>query len=225
VEEGERGYCAGEIKWEKEIRGRGHVWGGQGAPGARGPDRAGPGRAGPHRGSKPTTRTTTNRNPIANRNPKRDETNMRLTTISDKEICFSMMQHPWHLSFVYTWHGHPSLYCFEIGKKERNRKRKESNAWIWRVKGRKKNSTPKFRALQKPTRGPSTRSNNSIESSCALSTCKWWSPFGLRSDAPHHLHYRASNRNTMGLVPSRTRWWPHHKLDWCGLTRLSPHSI
>jgi hypothetical protein len=56
--------------------------------------RAGPGRAGPHRGSKPTTRTTTNRNPIANRNLKRDETNTRLTTTSDKEICFSMMQHP-----------------------------------------------------------------------------------------------------------------------------------
>jgi hypothetical protein len=46
---------------------------------------------GPHRGLKPTTRTSTNRNPIANRNPKRDETNTRLTTTSDKEICFSMM--------------------------------------------------------------------------------------------------------------------------------------
>jgi hypothetical protein len=63
-----------------------------GARGARGA-RAGPGRAGPHRGSKPTTRTTTKRNPIANRNPKRDEANTRLTTTSDKEICFSMMQH------------------------------------------------------------------------------------------------------------------------------------
>jgi ribosomal protein L15 len=52
------------------------------------------GRAGSHRGSKPTTRTTTNQNPIANRNPKRDETNTRLTTTSDKEIYFSMMQHP-----------------------------------------------------------------------------------------------------------------------------------
>jgi hypothetical protein len=62
--------------------------------GARGPDWAGPGQAWPHRGSKPTTHTTTNRNPIANRNPKRDETNTRLTTTSDKEKCFSMMQHP-----------------------------------------------------------------------------------------------------------------------------------
>jgi hypothetical protein len=63
------------------------------AGGARGA-RAGPSRAGPHRGSKPTTRMTTKRNPIANRNSKRDETNTRLTTTSDKEICFSMMQHP-----------------------------------------------------------------------------------------------------------------------------------
>jgi hypothetical protein len=59
------------------------------------------------------------------------------------------MQHPRHLGFVYTWHGHLSLYWFEIGKKERNGKRKESNAWIWWVK-RGKNSTLKFRALQYP---------------------------------------------------------------------------
>jgi hypothetical protein len=66
-----------------------------GARGARaGPDRAGLGRARPHRGSKPTTRTTTNQNPIVNQNPKWDETNTRLTTTSDKKICFSMMQHP-----------------------------------------------------------------------------------------------------------------------------------
>jgi hypothetical protein len=49
------------------------------ARGARGA-RAGPGRAGPHRGSKPTTRTTTKRNPIVNRNPKWDETNTRHET-------------------------------------------------------------------------------------------------------------------------------------------------
>jgi hypothetical protein len=61
--------------------------------GARGA-RAGPGRAGSHRGPKPMTRTTTNQNPIANRKPKRDETNTRVTTTSDKEICFGMMQHP-----------------------------------------------------------------------------------------------------------------------------------
>jgi hypothetical protein len=39
--------------------------------------RAGLGRAGLGRvaGQNPTTRTTTDRNPIANRNPKRDKTN------------------------------------------------------------------------------------------------------------------------------------------------------
>jgi hypothetical protein len=42
------------------------AWGGQGAPGACGPDWAGLGQAVTHRGSKPTTRTTTKRNPIAN---------------------------------------------------------------------------------------------------------------------------------------------------------------
>jgi hypothetical protein len=68
-----------------------HAWGGQRAPGARGPDRAGLGQAATHRGSKPTTRTTTKRNPIANQKSKtgRDE-----HTTSDKEMCFDMMQHP-----------------------------------------------------------------------------------------------------------------------------------
>jgi hypothetical protein len=58
----------------------GRAWGGQGAPGACGPDRAGLGRTGPHRGSKPTTRTTIKRNPIANRNPKRNKTNTQHQT-------------------------------------------------------------------------------------------------------------------------------------------------
>jgi hypothetical protein len=71
-------------KDQGEGRGRAH------GAGAHGPDWVGPGRAGSHRGPKPTTRTTTNRNPIANRNPKRDETNTRLTTTSDKE---KMLQH------------------------------------------------------------------------------------------------------------------------------------
>jgi hypothetical protein len=59
------------------------------AGGARGA-RAGPGRDGPHRGSKLTTRTTTKRNPITNRNPKRNETNTQLNTTSDQE---NMLQH------------------------------------------------------------------------------------------------------------------------------------
>jgi hypothetical protein len=56
------------------------AWGGQGAPGARGPDWARPGRAGPQRGSKPMTRTTTKRNPIVNRNPRLDKMNTRPQT-------------------------------------------------------------------------------------------------------------------------------------------------
>jgi hypothetical protein len=35
-----------------------------------------------------------------------------------------MMQHPWHLGFVYTRHGHLSLYGFEMGKKEAKREEK-----------------------------------------------------------------------------------------------------
>jgi hypothetical protein len=52
---------------------------------------AGLGRAGPHRGSKPMTRTTTKWNPIAN---QKSETGRDEHATSDKEMCFSMMQHP-----------------------------------------------------------------------------------------------------------------------------------
>jgi hypothetical protein len=65
---------------QTDLGGWGRAWGGQGAPGARGPDWAGLGRTGPHRGSKPTTCTTIKRNPIANRNPKQNETNTRHQT-------------------------------------------------------------------------------------------------------------------------------------------------
>jgi hypothetical protein len=64
--------------------------GGVGGTRAR-PGRTGPGWAGPHRGSKPTTRTTTKWNPIANR---RFETGRDEHATSDKEMCFGMMQHP-----------------------------------------------------------------------------------------------------------------------------------
>jgi hypothetical protein len=76
----------------------------------------------------------------SNREPK-TETERDEHATSDKEMCFGMMQHPWHLGFVHTWHRHLSLYWFEIGKRERNGKRKESNARIWWEK-RRKNSTP-----------------------------------------------------------------------------------
>jgi hypothetical protein len=79
VEERERELLRGKQKMRgvgrqgRAARGRaGLGWVGSQA----GPDR-GPGR-------KPTTRTTTNRNPIANQNPKRGETEARLNTTSDK---------------------------------------------------------------------------------------------------------------------------------------------
>jgi hypothetical protein len=60
-----------------ERKGEGAPMGDLRAPGARGsaPGRAGLGR-GP--GRNPTTHTTTDQSPIANRNPKRDETDARL---------------------------------------------------------------------------------------------------------------------------------------------------
>jgi hypothetical protein len=66
-----------------------HAWG---EAGARGQGRAGLGQAGLGRvaGRNPTARTTRDRNPIANRNPKRDEVNTRLNTTSDKR---NMLRH------------------------------------------------------------------------------------------------------------------------------------
>ena len=42
----------------------------------------------------------------------------------------------------------------------------------------------------------------------------------LSQTAPLRLHYQASGQNSVGLVPFGTRWRPHHKRGWCGLTRL-----
>jgi hypothetical protein len=77
---------------KRERRGR---MGEAGAPGARGQGRAGLGRARPARlgrvaGQNPTACTTTDWNPIANRNPKRDEENTRLNMTSDKR---NMLRH------------------------------------------------------------------------------------------------------------------------------------
>jgi hypothetical protein len=73
VEEGEGGCCAGNPN-ERGRRGGAHG-GGCRAPGARGP-----GWAGLLRGSKPTTRTTLKRAPIANRKPRRNEMNTQHQT-------------------------------------------------------------------------------------------------------------------------------------------------
>jgi hypothetical protein len=63
----------------KPMRERGGAHGGCGAPGGRG---QGLGQAGLGRGPgrKPTTHTTADLNPIANRNPKRGEMDARLNT-------------------------------------------------------------------------------------------------------------------------------------------------
>jgi hypothetical protein len=58
----------------------GEVWGARGTQGRAGLGRAGLGWDEPLRGSKPTTRTTLKRAPIANRNPRRNETNTRHQT-------------------------------------------------------------------------------------------------------------------------------------------------
>jgi hypothetical protein len=52
--------------------------------------RSGRARLGRVAGRNPTARTTTDQNPIANQNPKRDEANTRLNTTSDKR---NMLQH------------------------------------------------------------------------------------------------------------------------------------
>jgi hypothetical protein len=64
-------------------------------PGRTGPGLAGLGQAVTHRGLKPTTRTTTKRNPIANQKSK-TERDVHATNhdIRPRKICFGMMQHP-----------------------------------------------------------------------------------------------------------------------------------
>ena len=47
----------------------------------------------------------------------------------------------------------------------------------------------------------------------------------LSRTAPRRLHYQASGRNAAGLVPSGTRWRPHHKRGWCDLARLQAPPI
>jgi hypothetical protein len=78
--------CAGKLD-EREIeRGAHGEVGHQGRVGRARPGRAGSGRVGLGHGPglKPTTHTTTDRNPIVNQNPKRGETDARLNTTLDK---------------------------------------------------------------------------------------------------------------------------------------------
>jgi hypothetical protein len=49
--------------------------------------------------------------------------------------------------------------------------------------------------------------------------------FRLLLDAPHHLHYRASDQNVASPVPSNTQWRSYHKRGSYGLARLSLHLV
>ena len=74
-----------------------------------------------------------------------------------------------------------------------------------------------------PSQGPSSWSGNSVDSP-GPSPCASASPVCLSASvfqtAPCRLHYQASGRNVMGLVPSGTRWRPHYKCGWCDLARI-----
>ena len=74
-----------------------------------------------------------------------------------------------------------------------------------------------------PSQGPSFRSGYSMDStgpSPRQSGSLVCLPTSLSRTAPRRLHYQASGQNAAGLVPSGTRWRPHHKLCWCDLARL-----
>jgi hypothetical protein len=101
-----------------------------GAPGARGgaPGRAGLGQAGlgPGPERKPTTHTTIDWNPIANRNPKRGETNARLNATSGKR---NMLRHdatPCQLRFLFTCETDTSRYTIlKMGKGVKREEKRE----------------------------------------------------------------------------------------------------
>ena len=74
-----------------------------------------------------------------------------------------------------------------------------------------------------PSQGPSSRSGNSMDSlgpSPRVSGSPTCLPASLSWTAPYRLHYQASGRTAVGLVPFYTRWRRHHKRGWCGLARL-----
>ena len=74
-----------------------------------------------------------------------------------------------------------------------------------------------------PSQGPSSwsgKSKDSPEPSPRASGSPVCLLASLSRTAPRRLHYQASGRNTVGLVPSGTRWRPHHKRGWSGLVKL-----
>jgi hypothetical protein len=118
---------------------------GGGALGARDKGRAGLGR---EPGRKPRTHTTTDRNPIVNRNLKRSETDARLTQHQTKEKCFDMMQHPCQLRFLFTRETGASRYtALKLGRRSGTGREKRVTPEFGEYQ-RRKNYTPKFRVLQ-----------------------------------------------------------------------------
>jgi hypothetical protein len=120
------------LRGNNRMRGRerGACMGGLGAPGPCGGalDRAGLGH-GP--GWKLTMHTSTGQNQFVNRNPKRGKTNARLNTTLDKRKCFSMMQHPCQLRFLFTRDTDTSRYStLKMGRRSKT--------------GREKRVTPEF---------------------------------------------------------------------------------
>ena len=90
---------------------------------------------------------------------------------------------------------------------------------------------PRYREARKlppipcwsPSQEPSSWSGNSVDNpgpSPRVSGSSVCLPVSLSRTTPRCLHYQASGRNAAGLVPSSTRWRPHHKRGWCDLTRL-----
>jgi hypothetical protein len=93
---GREGEGVAAQKNQMRERGRGSRMGWGGAPGARSQGRPGLGWVGLGRGPgrKPTTPTTTDWNPIANRNPKRGEMDARLNTHVNLDFCLHAIWTP-----------------------------------------------------------------------------------------------------------------------------------
>jgi hypothetical protein len=114
------GYYAGKSN-EREVE-RGRAWGG----GARRPGRARSGRVGlgrAHNAHDHWSKTNRESKSKTGRGGHAIKHNIRQNKYASA-WCNTHV----NLGFVYTRYEHQSLYCFETGKKERNRKRKESNA-------------------------------------------------------------------------------------------------
>jgi hypothetical protein len=66
---------------------------------------------------------------------------------SDKEMCFGMMQHPWHLGFgLYMTRTHVAILVWNWEEGAKQEREKRVTPEFGERKG-EKNSTPKFRAL------------------------------------------------------------------------------